>query len=119
MIRGRERVFMGYSETTEKQFKVYAPDLGYTRRTSALYVDEAVKGGIVNLQFRNYPSGPQGTPNQLPNRNPRGRLKKADENRLNNIPAPKPNNILVASPSNSILRSLIVLDEETINVEVP
>src|SRR5437588_7500146 len=105
MLRGREGVFMGYSETTEKQFKVYAPDLGYTRRTSALYVDEAVKGGTVNLRFRNHPSGPQGTPNQLPDRNPRGRPKKVDENRSNDTPSLKPNDTRVASPSNSILRS--------------
>ena len=119
MLRGREGVFMGYSETTEKQFKVYAPDLGYTRRTSALYVDEAVKGGTVDLRFRNHPSGSQGTPNQLPDRNPRGRPKKADENRPNNMSAPKLNDIVVAPPSNSILRSTTVLDEETIDVEVP
>ena len=67
MLRGREGVFMGYSEITEKQFKVYAPDLRYTRRTSALYIDKAVKGGTVNLRFQNYPSSLQGTPNQLPN----------------------------------------------------
>ena len=67
ILRGREGVFIGYSEIIEKQFKVYAPNLRYTRRISALYIDKAVKGGTVNLRFRNHPSGPQGIPNQLPN----------------------------------------------------
>jgi hypothetical protein len=34
--RGRVCVFIGYSETTTKQFKVYAPDLRYTTRSSVV-----------------------------------------------------------------------------------
>ena len=51
MLRGQESIFIGYSEIIEKQFKVYAPDLRYTYRISALYIDKVVKGGIVNLRF--------------------------------------------------------------------
>jgi hypothetical protein len=57
MHRGRVRVFMGYSDTTDKQYKFYAPDLGYTQRSSVLYVEEKVKGGSIDLCIRNNPSG--------------------------------------------------------------
>jgi hypothetical protein len=77
MPRGRVGVFMGPSDSTEKQFKIYAPDLGYTRLTSVILVDEAVKGGTVDLKLRDNPNGPQGTPNDLPTRKARGRPQAA------------------------------------------
>ena len=42
MLRGRVCVFMGYSETTAKQFKVYALDLGCTTRSAVVDWDEGV-----------------------------------------------------------------------------
>ena len=84
---GRIGIFMGYSETTTKQYKVYNPELGYTSRTSRVIVDEWVKGGTVDLRFRNCAAGPngtldttvQGTPTVNPDRKARGRPKKATE----------------------------------------
>ena len=63
---------MGYTEETTKQYKVYAPDLGYTIRSSVVQFDESIAGGTIDLKLRT-PSGPQGTANELPVRNPRGR----------------------------------------------
>ncbi|KAI1002917.1 hypothetical protein K3495_g5286 [Podosphaera aphanis] len=57
MLRGREGVFMRYTDSTDKQLKLYAPDLGYTQRVVVLYVDEKVKGGTFNLRLRSNPSG--------------------------------------------------------------
>jgi hypothetical protein len=74
--RGRVGVFMGYSETTNKQFKFYSPELGYTSRTSRLSVDEYTPRGQVKLRLRNIPAGPQGTQNTMPDRKPRGRPRK-------------------------------------------
>jgi hypothetical protein len=37
---GRECVFIGYSDTTTSQYKVYAPDLGYVTRTSVVKFNE-------------------------------------------------------------------------------
>ncbi|KAI0992588.1 hypothetical protein K3495_g15597, partial [Podosphaera aphanis] len=67
---------MGYSEITNKQFKVYSPDLGYTSRSSRLLVDENCKGDTVDLKLRNCATVPQGTSNTLNDRRGRGRPKK-------------------------------------------
>jgi hypothetical protein len=67
---------MGYSETTNKQFKFYSPELGYTSRLSRISVDEHTPGGRVELRLRNIPAGSQGTPNTMPDRKPRGRPRK-------------------------------------------
>jgi hypothetical protein len=74
--RGRVGVFMGYL-LTDKQMKVYVPDLGYTIRTSVVCVDEETIGGSVDLKLR-IPSGPQGTPNTLLDRKRRGRPRLVD-----------------------------------------
>jgi hypothetical protein len=74
--RGRVGVFMGYSDTTTKQLKVYSPELGYTFRTSRVIVDEETAGGTIDLRIRNCKVGPQGTPNVLEDRRPRGRPKR-------------------------------------------
>jgi hypothetical protein len=84
MPRGRVCVFMGYSETTAKQFKVYAPDLGYTTRSAVVDWDEGVQGGTVDLKIRG--PNPQGTPNELPLRNPAGRPKRPVEEREELLP---------------------------------
>lgn len=68
VLRGREGVFMGPVDGTVKQYKIYAPDLGYTRRTNSLFVDELVKGGTVKLRLRDSPGGPQGTLNSFAER---------------------------------------------------
>lgn len=75
MHRGRAGVFMGYSETTDKQFKVYSPDLGYTHRVSVIQADEKVPGGKLDLNLR-VKSGPMGTSNELVPRKARGRPRK-------------------------------------------
>lgn len=69
MDRGRVAVFVGYEENTTKQFRIYAPDLGYVTRTSVIIFDESQKGGTVDLRVRT-------TPNTLPDRKPRGRPRK-------------------------------------------
>jgi hypothetical protein len=79
VLRGREGVFMGYCDGTEKHLKMYAPDLGYTVKSSRLNVDESVPGGDVDLRLRNCESGPQGTPIDLADRKRRGRPRKEAE----------------------------------------
>lgn len=71
---GRIGVFIGFSQTTNKHFKVYAPELGYTTRSSHLRVDENIKGGTVDLKFRKGNS--QGTRNWFDDRKPVGRLRR-------------------------------------------
>ena len=72
---GRVGVFMGYSESTTKHFKIYSPEHGYTIKVSRIEVDEKSKGGTVDLRLR-VKAGPQGTKNLAPDRNPKGRPKK-------------------------------------------
>ena len=55
---GRVGAFMGYSETTNKQFKVYFPELRYTFRSSRVLVDENITGETIDLRIRNCASGP-------------------------------------------------------------
>ncbi len=107
MPRGRVCVFMGYSETTAKQFKVYAPDLGYTTRSAVVDWDESVQGGTIDLRIRG--PNPQGTPNELPLRNPVGRPKRSvDEEELIPTVTPPPpeklNNfdIIIPAPAKAI-----------------
>lgn len=73
--RGRVGVFMGYSDTTNKQLRVYSPELGYTSRTSRITIMEHIEGGTVDLRLRKCASGPQGTVNMFADRQPRGRPK--------------------------------------------
>lgn len=40
---------MGYGENTTKQFRIYAPDLGYIIRASIVKFDESVRGGDMEL----------------------------------------------------------------------
>jgi Reverse transcriptase (RNA-dependent DNA polymerase)/gag-polypeptide of LTR copia-type len=74
MVPGRVCVFMGYSEETTKQYKVYAPDLGYTIRSSVVDFVEDTIGGTIDLKIRG--AYPQGTANTLLDRNPVGRPKE-------------------------------------------
>ena len=62
--RGRIGVFMGYSDSTDKHFKVYAPDRGYTITLHVVDVYESKKGGLIDLRIRSSPTG-QGIPNTL------------------------------------------------------
>ena len=75
---------MGYSETTTKQFRVYAPDLGYTTRSSVVDWDEGTPGGTVDLKIRG--PRPQGTPNELPLRNPPGRPRLEEVEEEESVP---------------------------------
>jgi hypothetical protein len=72
---GRFGVFVGYTMTT-KQLRVYSPELSYIFRSSKMLVDKKVKGGSIDFQLRNCISGPQGIQNIMPDRKPRGRLRK-------------------------------------------
>jgi hypothetical protein len=74
MDTGREGVFMGYSDTTTSQYKVYAPDLGYVTRTSVVKFNEHQKGGSMNLKLRHGSANPNGS------NNPKG-SKEIDPNR--------------------------------------
>jgi len=96
MHPGRVGVFIGYSEETTKQYKVYAPDLGYTIQSSVVDFDEHVLGGTVDLKFRGAHS--QGTPNVLPNRNPVGRPKET-LTKVNLPPRSHLNNFEIVIPS--------------------
>ena len=42
---------MGYSDEIIKQYKVYAPDLGYTIMSSIIDFDKNILGGIVDLKI--------------------------------------------------------------------
>jgi len=75
MDRGRECVFVGYTETA-RQLQVYAPDLGYVIRSSVVTVDESRKGGDLDLKIRKNGMNTQGTRNELVDRKPRGRPRK-------------------------------------------
>ena len=75
VLRGREGVFIGYLDNTEKHLKIYAPDLGRIIFSSRLFVDESVSGGTVDLRLRG-PQGPNGTPVHSPNCLGRGRTYK-------------------------------------------
>lgn len=76
---GRDCVLMGYSEDTDKHYRVYAPDLHTTVLASTVRFDETKPGGSID-NFRlwmemsdgSFVESP-GTPNVLPVRNPKGR----------------------------------------------
>jgi hypothetical protein len=74
--RSRVCMFMGYSEIMAKQFKVYAPDLGYTIRSAIVDWDRNTPEGTVDFKIH----GPnlQGTPYKLLPRNPARRPKKPE-----------------------------------------
>ena len=80
----RVGVFMGFTGNTTKHFKVYCPELGYVQRFNRVLVDENVKGGTIDLKLRGA-SGPKGTSNVQPDRQPRGRPKNQP-----NAPGPSP-----------------------------
>ena len=67
VLRGKEGVFIGYLDNTEKHLKIYAPDLGRIIFSSRLFVDESVSRGIVDLRLRGL-QGPNGTLVDSPNR---------------------------------------------------
>jgi hypothetical protein len=75
MNRGRECVFVEYTETA-RQLQVYVPDLGYVIRSSVVTVDESRKGGDLGLKIRKNGMDTQGTRNELVDRKLRGRPRK-------------------------------------------
>ena len=112
--RGREVVFMGFSDSTEKQLKVYAPDLGYTHMTSVLLVDETKKGGTVDLKFRNNPNGPQGTSNEFVERRARGR-PQADQPIRTDDPVQTSHDVVIEN----LGKRVSVPPSQTVTVEIP
>jgi hypothetical protein len=95
---GRLGVFMGYANTTSKHVKVYNPELGYTSRCSRVKIDEDIKGGTIDLKLR-CKAGPQGTLNEPPDRNPRGRPKKQPATELATQPqVPLPTQVVKPIP---------------------
>jgi hypothetical protein len=96
MDRGRVAVFMGYSEETTKQYKVYAPDLGYTIKASVVDFVENTQGGTVDLKIRG--PNPQGTSNALPDRRAVGRPRTQPLEATGVPPASKLNNFEVVIP---------------------
>ena len=107
-------MFMGYCDTTTKQFKVYSPDLGYTTRVSRVEIDENTKGGTVDLRIRDTLIGLQGTPNTLDDRRARGRPRQ--ENSIKSPDLPKlPSN----SPTNSGLSTSNLPTNLPLNISMP
>lgn len=79
--RGRECVFVGYSDNTTKQWLVYAPDRHDVISSNRVVFNEDVPGGTIDLKLRMELSGGNfeevsGTSTDLPERKPRGRPKK-------------------------------------------
>jgi hypothetical protein len=74
MMPGRLGVFMGYSEETIKQVKMYTPDLGYTIKVTRVDFEEEIPDGTVDLIMRR--AKPQGTTTALPQRQSVGRPKE-------------------------------------------
>ena len=54
----RVRVFIGYSESIIKHFKVYSPERGYTIILSRVLIKESIKGRTIDLRIRNYIASP-------------------------------------------------------------
>lgn len=71
MDRARVGVFMGYVDETEKQYRLWAPDLGRIIRSHAMRFSESEKGGDVDLKLKVKASS-----NAVPQRRPVGRPRK-------------------------------------------
>jgi hypothetical protein len=93
MDRGRIGVFVGYELIITRQYRIYAPDLGYVTRSSVVRFIEDKQGGNIDLKLRiaktakAVPGVPRpglathntynpGTLNILPMRKPQGRPLK-------------------------------------------
>ena len=90
-------IFMGYVDETMKQYKVYAPDLWTTVRSSIVDFEEEMKGGTVDLNLLG--EHPQGTPNVLTVRKPIGRPKELLLPVVELPPREKLNNFKIVIPS--------------------
>src|SRR5438046_10256492 len=88
---------MGYVDETMKQYKVYAPDLQMTVRSSIVDFKEEMKGGTVDLNLLG--EHPQGTPNVLTVRKPIGRPKEPLLPVMELPPQEKLNNFEIIIPS--------------------
>jgi hypothetical protein len=80
MDRGRVAVLVGYDENTTRQYQLWAPDLRRTIRATVVRFSEQEKGGDTDLQIpvlhkvnATGDSTWNGTRNELPARNERGR----------------------------------------------
>ena len=72
----RVRVFIKYSSTILKQFKIYFSELGYTHQSNRVIINEKIRGGTLELRLRKCEAGPQGTFNKHVDQNSKERLKK-------------------------------------------
>ncbi len=91
MDRGRIGAFMGYVENTDKQYHLWAPDLGRIIRSHAVKFVEDESGGDMDLRLRKQ------TFNVLPDRRPVGRPPKI--NVAENTSVPVIDAPIVAAPS--------------------
>jgi Reverse transcriptase (RNA-dependent DNA polymerase)/gag-polypeptide of LTR copia-type len=105
MDRGRIAVFMGYSESTDKHYRIYAPDLGRTVFSSVVVFDEEKKGGEVDLKIRMLEAGPQGTANDIPTRKSKGRPMQTVPDVRHTMPATL-NNFEIRIPATTLLETL-------------
>ena len=94
--RGRVGIFMGYSEDTTKQYKMYAPDLGYTTRATVMEFDEDENASSIDLRLRN--GHQQGTTTNLPDRHAQ-QLPSTLLPKVNLPPAHQLNNFEIVIPS--------------------
>ena len=94
---GHACIFMGYVDETTKQYKVYAPDLWTTVRSSIVDFEEEMKGGTVDLNLLG--EHLQGTPNVLTVRKPIGRPKELLLPVVELPPQEKLNNFEIVIPS--------------------
>jgi Reverse transcriptase (RNA-dependent DNA polymerase) len=72
--KGRHGVFMGYVDRTNRQWRLYAPDLGRTITVTTIEFLESEKGGDLDLRIRG--ARPQGTSSEPVVRNSLGRPKE-------------------------------------------
>ena len=103
MDRGRPGAFMGYVENTDKQYRLWVPDLGRVIKSHAVKFAEDEKGGDMDLRLRKQ------TFNVLPERRPVGRPSK--NNVSTNVPKPDAPMIDVPSePTDALKTTAVNLD---------
>ncbi|KAI1003944.1 hypothetical protein K3495_g4263 [Podosphaera aphanis] len=112
MLRGRDGVFMGYTDPKDKQLKFYAPDLGYTQRVSVLFVDERLKEELLISDFEITRVETRGSQIKFPTEN--AETKKS----TSNIAAKDDSNRLIIavdsnhSPASDNTNEIVVVDPD-------
>jgi len=100
MDRGRPGAFMGYVKDIDKQYRLWAPDLGRVIKSHAVKFAEDEKSGDMNLRLRKQ------TFNVLPERRPVGRPPK--NNVSTDVSKPDAPMIDVPSESTNALKTTAV-----------